>query len=115
MERERVRQRLLHALDALSRQLVVRQRCAEAVEAAMMAVSAEPLRESAQRMLIEAHLAEGNWVEARRSFEVYRDLLYRELGVEPDPQLAAMVRGPVDQRRRHGAVPAERFASAFSR
>src|SRR5205823_1595627 len=47
MERERIRQRVLHALEALSRRLAGTARCAEAVEAAMMAVSAEPLRESA--------------------------------------------------------------------
>src|SRR5262245_58736417 len=57
LERERVRQRMLHALEALSRHLVRVKRCAEAVEAAMMAVSAEPLRESAQRALIQAHVA----------------------------------------------------------
>jgi DNA-binding SARP family transcriptional activator len=93
-ERERVRQRLLHALEALSRKLIDAYRCAEAVEVAMMAVGAEPLRESAQRTLIEAHLAEGNRVEARRSFDVYRDLLDRELGADPDPELAAIVRSP---------------------
>jgi DNA-binding SARP family transcriptional activator len=95
VERERIRQRLLHALEALSHQLVRLRRCAEAVEAAMMAVSVEPLRESAQRMLIQAHLAEGNWVEGRRSFEAYRAVLRRELGVEPNPELAAEVRLPV--------------------
>jgi DNA-binding SARP family transcriptional activator len=94
VERERVRQRLLHALEALSRQLTDAGRCAEAVEAAMMAVSAEPLRESAQRSLIRAHLAEGNWIEGRRSFEAYRKLLSRELGTQPDPDLAALVRRP---------------------
>jgi DNA-binding SARP family transcriptional activator len=61
----------------------------------MMAVTAEPLRESAQRVLIEAHLAEGNWVEGRRSFEAYRDLLDHELGVQPEPELAALVRRPM--------------------
>jgi DNA-binding SARP family transcriptional activator len=91
MERERIRQQLLHALEALSHELVKVRRCAEAVEAAMMAVSAEPLRESAQRMLIEAHLAEGNWVEARRSYQAYHDLLGQEFGTEPAPALAAMV------------------------
>jgi DNA-binding SARP family transcriptional activator len=95
VERERVRQRLLHALESLSGELVQLRRCAEAVEAAMMAVSVEPLRESAQRMLIRAHLAEGNWVEGRRSFEAYRAVLHRELGVEPNPDLAAAVRRPV--------------------
>jgi DNA-binding SARP family transcriptional activator len=94
IERERVRQRLLHALEALSCQLVRVGRCAEAVEAALMAVSAEPLRESAQRTLIEAYLAEGNWAEGRRSFEAYRQVLRRELGTEPNPELAATVGRP---------------------
>ena len=43
--------------------------------AAMLAVSSEPLRESTQLRLIEAHIAEGNWVEGRRRFEAYRRLL----------------------------------------
>jgi DNA-binding SARP family transcriptional activator len=99
VERERTRQRLLHALEALSCQLVRAGRYAEAVEAAMMAVTAEPLRESAQRVLIQAHLAEGNWVEGRRSFEAYRDVLEHELGVQPEPELAAMVRRPAPGQR----------------
>src|SRR5260370_2159143 len=68
-ERERIRQRLLHALEMLSRRLVTAGRCAEAVEAAISAVSADPLRESANRVLIEAHLAEGHLVEGRRTYE----------------------------------------------
>jgi DNA-binding SARP family transcriptional activator len=87
MERERLRQRVLHGLEAQCRALVRAGRYAEAVEAALTAISAEPLRESAQRALLEAHLAEGNWVEARRAFAVYRDLLADELGVEPSTEL----------------------------
>jgi DNA-binding SARP family transcriptional activator len=83
MERERVRQRILHALEALSERLAAAGRFADAIEAAILATSAEPLRESAQRALIRAHVAEGNLTEARRSYCVYRDLLYRELGVAP--------------------------------
>jgi DNA-binding SARP family transcriptional activator len=112
VERERVRQRLLHALDALSRQLVRLRRCGEAVEAAAMAVKAEPLRESAQRALIEAHLAEGNWVEGRRRFEAYRKLLDRELGTQPDPELAAMVHRPAAQRRQPAAIAAHHLVAA---
>lgn len=112
LERERVRQRLLHALEALSSLLVRAGRCAEAVEAAMMAVTAEPLRESAQRTLIQAHLAEGNWVEGRRSFETYREVLNRELGIEPDPELVAMVRRPVRPRRAAATVPVPHLAHA---
>jgi DNA-binding SARP family transcriptional activator len=112
VERERFRQRLLHALEALSRQLACLRRCAEAVEAAMMAVSAEPLRESAQRALIEAHLAEGNWVEGRRTFEAYRDILDRELGTQPDPELAAMVHRPPNGSRPLKTVTSDQYASA---
>jgi DNA-binding SARP family transcriptional activator len=112
LERERVRQRLLHGLEALSRQLARVGRCAEAVEAAMMAVSAEPLRESAQRSLIQAHLTEGNWVEGRRTFEAYRQLLRRELGTQPDSELAAMVRRPAERPRPPAAVAVQRLVAS---
>ncbi|MGH3944918.1 MAG: AfsR/SARP family transcriptional regulator [Pseudonocardiaceae bacterium] len=92
VERERMRQHVLHALEALSRRLVRAGRCAEAVEAAILAVGAEPLRESAQRVLIEAHFAEGNWVEGWRSYQRYRDLLCSELDVEPSADLTALLR-----------------------
>jgi DNA-binding SARP family transcriptional activator len=83
VERERLRQRMLHALEALSGKLLRASRFADAVEAAIIAVGVDPFRESAQRTLIEAHLAEGNQSEARRIWRDYRDLLRRELGVSP--------------------------------
>jgi len=92
MERERIRQRLLHALEALSARLTRLGRFGEAVDAALLAVSAEPLRESAQRALIEAHIAEGNLAEAHRSYVSYRDRIRRELGVEPSNDLSALIR-----------------------
>jgi DNA-binding SARP family transcriptional activator len=82
-ERERVRQRMLHALEVLSCLLRNAGRFAEAIESAMDAVAVEPLRESAWRVLTEAHFAEGNCVEAQRTFASYRDLARRELGVDP--------------------------------
>jgi len=83
VERERLRQRMLHGLEELSRRLASAGRFADAVEAAIVAIGAEPLRESAQRVLIEAHVAEGNLSEARRSWQEYRDLVHRELGLDP--------------------------------
>jgi DNA-binding SARP family transcriptional activator len=91
MERERIRQRMLHALETLSHQLVDVGRYADAIHAALTAISADPLRESAQRALIEAHAAEANWGEARRSYERFRDLVRRELGVDPSRDLTALV------------------------
>jgi DNA-binding SARP family transcriptional activator len=95
IERERVRQRMLRALEALSRALTAVGRYGEAVDAALTAIAAEPLRESAQRALLEAHLAESNVIEARRDFLAYRNLVRRELGVEPSVELAALVRRPM--------------------
>ena len=93
-ERERLRQRLLHALETLSRNLADAGRYAQAIEVALEAVRAEPLRESAHRRLLEAHLAEGNLVEARRLYGDYRALVRRELGVEPSPALSGLVYAP---------------------
>jgi DNA-binding SARP family transcriptional activator len=86
-ERERVRQRLLHGLEAMSRRLLELGRTAEAVEPAMLAVCADPLRESAQCALIEAFVSEGNVAEAQRSYKTYKSLVHRELGVEPGARL----------------------------
>lgn len=63
-EREQLRQLRVHALEALCTRLRTGGRGAEAVCAGQAAVAAEPLRESAQRLLITAHLAEGTISEA---------------------------------------------------
>jgi DNA-binding SARP family transcriptional activator len=91
VEREHFRQLRLHALERLCQRLVAAGRHGEAVEAGLAAVAGEPLRESAQRALIAAHVSEGNRAEAVRQFRSYRMALQRDLGVEPSPQLAAYV------------------------
>ena len=85
LERERLRQLRLHALETLSERLLAAGRCAVAVEAALEAVALEPLRESAHGALIRAHLAEGNRVEAIRQLGQLRRMLRQELGEEPSP------------------------------
>jgi DNA-binding SARP family transcriptional activator len=91
VERERFRQLRLHALEVLCEHLVQQGRLALAVEAAVAAVQAEPLRESAQRALIAAHLAEGNLGEAIHQYNVYARLLARELGLEPSSRIRELV------------------------
>lgn len=90
-ERELLRQRLLHAFEHAARRLAEGGRYAEAVEAAMAAVAAEPLRESATRLLIQVHLAEGNVNEARRVFDRYVVQLRHELDLPPSSRLCAML------------------------
>lgn len=90
-ERERLRQLHMHALEALATRLTRAGRYAEAIEAALAAVRLEPLRESANRALIGAYLAENNVVEAIRRFQVFRDELANELGAQPTPDLERLV------------------------
>lgn len=98
LERESVRQRVLHGLEALVGQLIARGRYAEAVTASMMAVSADPLRETAQRTLIQAHVAEGNWCEAYKTYQRYRRLLWDELQIHPSQALRGLLGHPQVQR-----------------
>lgn len=91
VETEEWRQLRLHALEALAGYLVAASRFADASAAALAAIRAEPLRESAHAALIRVHLAEGNQSEALRAFEQYRTLLQAELGIEPTPRLARLV------------------------
>jgi DNA-binding SARP family transcriptional activator len=91
VERERFRQLRLHALDALCERRTAEGRFGEAVEAGLAAIASEPLRESAHRAVIGAHLAEGNVAEAMRQFDACRDLLHSRLGAEPSPRLRRLV------------------------
>jgi DNA-binding SARP family transcriptional activator len=90
-ERERFRQVSLHALEALAERLVRAGQVARALEAALSAVRAEPLRESAHRVLIRVHLAEGNRGEAIRQYELCRRLLRERLGIDPTEQLERLL------------------------
>ncbi|WP_225651932.1 AfsR/SARP family transcriptional regulator [Streptomyces pseudogriseolus] len=100
VERERLRQLRLHALDALAEALTRAGRRALAMEAAWASVRAEPLRESAHRAVIAAHLAEGNVGEAVRHYDAFRRLLNEELGVEPSAELGRMLpRAPVTAKQ----------------
>ena len=91
LERERFRQLRLHALEALCARLTAARRFGAAVQAGLAAVAGEPLRESAHRTLIQAHLAEGNPGEAVRQYHLYRRLLTDELAIEPSPAIRGMV------------------------
>ncbi len=98
-ERERLRQLSLHGLEALSRRHTSAGRIADAVEAAWRAIALEPLRETAYAALVDAHLAEGNVCEAVRQLRSYADLLERELGVQPSPDLVGRLEAAVLARR----------------
>lgn len=87
------RQLRLHALEAVAARLTDADRLAEAAAAALAAVRAEPLRESARAALIRVHMAEGNQSEALGEFERYRVLLRAELDIEPTTRLSQVLGG----------------------
>lgn len=91
LERERYRQLRLHALETLAARMIDDDRPLDAVDIALDAVLAEPLRESAQLLLIRAHLAAGNRAAAMAQFERVRRLLADELGVDPSRELLDLV------------------------
>jgi DNA-binding SARP family transcriptional activator len=65
----------------------------------MNVIRFEPLRESAERFLMGAHLAEHNHVEAVRAFRQCERLVGEELGITPSCELYSLVNpigdGPV--------------------
>ncbi|MFC0505798.1 AfsR/SARP family transcriptional regulator [Micromonospora costi] len=108
LERERLRQLRLHMLEQVAGQHLAAGRHGEALEAALEAMAAEPLRETPHRLVVRIHLAEGNAFEAVHAFYVYRDLLRRELRLEPSPAMCALLDdtlAPIRRASRDGVTP----------
>jgi DNA-binding SARP family transcriptional activator len=103
LERERLHQLRLDALEATAAGLAVHGRHWEALQAAYAAVRAEPLRESAHRTIVRVHLAEGNLAEATRAYELFRSMVEDELGVLPTAQMTRLVQ----------SIPPRRCSSAM--
>ncbi|SEF19792.1 DNA-binding transcriptional activator of the SARP family [Amycolatopsis pretoriensis] len=94
IEQEQYHQLRLYALEAMAKRLTTAGRHGEAVAAGLAAVRAEPLRESAHRVLIDAHLAAGNRAAARHQYEQCRGTLLEELGLEPSESLRHLLPHP---------------------
>ena len=94
-ECEQLRQLRLHVLEALAERLVSRGAYGQAMQLALRAVEIDRLRESAHRLVIQIHQAEGNTVEAVREYERFRAVLRRELDVEPSPQMTELMGGVI--------------------
>jgi DNA-binding SARP family transcriptional activator len=91
VDRERIRQTRLHALERLSEDLLAAGRYGVALDAALAALQADPLRESAHRAVISVHIAEGNFAVALQQYDVCRRLMRAEMGVLPSHSLRALM------------------------
>ena len=93
-DRERFHELRLHALERLCDQLAAWGDHAEAVDCALLAIEAEPLRESAHRALMRAHIAEGNQARAMQHLHSLARQLWQELEVEPSQETIDLARRP---------------------
>lgn len=90
-ERQRLHQLHLHALETAAEEQLRRGAPGPALATAFTALCADPLRESAHRLVVRIHLAEGNVDAALRQYSACRDALSRELGVQPSAALVDLV------------------------
>ncbi|WP_329321690.1 AfsR/SARP family transcriptional regulator [Streptomyces sp. NBC_01262] len=90
LERERWDQMRVRALESLAQQFQTERQYLPALQTALAAVSVDPFRDTAQRIVIEVHIAEGNFASALKRYKDYRAFLRRELNVAPSPQMTKL-------------------------
>jgi DNA-binding SARP family transcriptional activator len=83
----------IDALEALSRLLAASGQFGAAVQNALVAVQADPLRDSAHETLIRVCVAQGNRHDAFAHYRNYRTVLRTELGLDPPAHLDRLVWG----------------------
>lgn len=110
VERYRLRQLTLHTYETAAARLCDIGNHGLALESALAALRADPLRESAYRSVIRVHIAEGNVGEARRMYAECAAVLARDLEIAPSFDLPCPL-SPIEQARGQtyggggGAVP----------
>lgn len=91
IERERLRQLSLRTLEERAREALLAGDASTAIQVALSAAAIDPMRESAHRLVIEAHLAEGNQRDAMRTLEGYRQRIAIDAALSPSADLEALV------------------------
>ncbi len=91
LERERIHQIRILALEALARKLCRLGHIVPALNAAYSAIASEPLRESARAVLVDLQLVQGNIVEACKQVEEYSRLLWLEMKLHPSEALLGRI------------------------
>ena len=87
-ERTRCRNLAQTVLDAAARGLAAAGLYREAIAVAQRLLSLDGLREESHRLLMRLHAECGERSQAQAQFQACRDLLKRELGVQPSPETA---------------------------
>jgi TolB-like protein/two-component SAPR family response regulator len=110
-ERERLRVLAVDAMLKLIDEYEATSDMNRCVDTALRLLSIDPLQEQAHRALMKNYAAQGRYGMALQQYESCRELLGRELQVEPEPETVALID---DIRRRrskgNGAAPAASFS-----
>ena len=98
VERQRLGQLFERALAALMAQALTAGAQERAAEAARRLLQVDPLSEAAYRTLMQVHADEGQTSQALKLYKAFRDRLYSEMGVQPEPAPKAL-RDRIRERR----------------
>jgi DNA-binding SARP family transcriptional activator len=89
--RERIRMLTVQAFESIAERLLTAGRPAEALPYLLQVTEIDPLRESAQQLMVELHLRQRNVHEALRQYRRYERLVRRDLGIEPGVGLRSLL------------------------
>jgi DNA-binding SARP family transcriptional activator len=98
VERQRLENLRLSALDELARRYLAARRETDALRACDVALSLDPLRETSLDLTIRTLLAQGNLAAAHDTYARFARALHDELGVRPGRQLRASLSAAVAAR-----------------
>ena len=107
-ERQAREQAYLEALETLAARALARGETRDAERRLRRAVAVDPLRESAQRALMQALAAGGNYAAALLCYRELRLRLHRELNTEPDAETQTLFQQLRSEARRLAAKGSER-------
>ncbi len=91
VERERYRILRLRALERSAEAFLDAGEHPAALDASLASIDTDPYRESAHRLVVRTHIAEGNYAEAIRAYESYRTRVGDELGISPSAWMEDLV------------------------
>ena len=92
MTRDRAGDIRIRALESLARLWLVKGDAGQAARDAEAILRLDPFRESALRLAIEAHVTAGDRPVAAHAYRRSRELLAKELGIEPSPETEEIAR-----------------------
>ncbi|WP_413989896.1 alpha/beta fold hydrolase [Labrys okinawensis] len=112
IERERLRAAAITAMDKLIAHYSTTSDLASCLRMAMRLLALEPLREDIHRALMRTYAAQGRFSLALKQYEQCRDVLQRQLGLQPEPATRELHEGLRTRRMASASQTSPEQASA---